>query len=301
MTVIHERAYAKVNLCLALGAPREDGRHELVTLFESVTLADEVRIVAPSPAGIDEVVCPAVAGPNLAAAALSNLRVAGWGSAAVRIEIEKRIPIAAGMGGGSADAAAVLRAAPELAPVPESTLHEIAAQLGADVPSQLDPGASIGTGAGDLVSPLPDLAEHALLVIPQPFGLSTADVYREADAMRLPRQASELAALRAKLREAATAALPAERSLPAELLVNDLQPAALALAPQIEHALTAATKAGCERAIVCGSGPTVIGVCWGDGAFGRAQAAQELVERQYPAAIAVRPIRRGDAASSANP
>ncbi|HEY6398887.1 MAG TPA: hypothetical protein VIX82_15675 [Solirubrobacteraceae bacterium] len=107
---LRRRAYAKVNLCLFLGSPRRDGRHDLVTIMEPVSLADEVTI-ATMPDGPDTVICPGIDGPNLAGTALSALRSHGWDAPPVRVTIDKRIPVAAGMGGGSADAAALLRLA----------------------------------------------------------------------------------------------------------------------------------------------------------------------------------------------
>jgi 4-diphosphocytidyl-2-C-methyl-D-erythritol kinase len=294
MNVIEERAFAKVNLCLLLGGWRDDGRHEIVTVFEAVDLADEVRI-SPAAADADEVVCAGVTGPNLVAEALATLRAAGWGAPPVRVEIEKRIPVAGGMGGGSADAAALLRAAPRLGEVEREVVSEIAARLGSDVPSQLDPGAALGVGAGHEVSPLPDLSEHALVVVPQDFGLSTAEVYREADQLSLARGAAELAALRHELQ-----ATLAARGVPG-LVVNDLQPAAQMLRPEIAATLDAVREAGVEQALVCGSGPTVIGLAWGADAHARAAAAASRLHVQYAGAIAVRPVQRGDRAPAANP
>src|SRR6187551_3687400 len=130
-------APAKLNLCLFLGPRREDGLHELCSLFEPLALADGIEV---SEADRDEVVCAGVEGENLAALALAGLRERGWQGPPLRIEVEKRIPVAAGLGGGSADAAAVLRLAREPATgaagsVPD--LEELAAKLGGDVPSQL--------------------------------------------------------------------------------------------------------------------------------------------------------------------
>src|SRR5947208_2151547 len=125
-------APAKLNLCLYLGARREDGLHELCSLFEPLALGDLIEV---SEAAEDEVVCAGVDGENLALRALRALREHGWESPPLRIEIEKRTPVAAGLGGGSADAAAVLRLA--AGEVPD--LEQIAAALGADVPSQLTP------------------------------------------------------------------------------------------------------------------------------------------------------------------
>lgn len=284
LTVI-EQAYAKVNHCLFLGPTRADGRHELVTVFDSVRLSDEL-IIAPAPGPDDEVVCAGVDGPNLVSDALRGLRAAGWGAPPVRVEIWKRIPVAAGMGGGSADAAAMLRCAPRLGDVDPGAVVAIAAGLGADVPSQLIPGPSLGTGAGEVVVPVARLESYAVLVLPQPFALSTAEVYREADRLGAARSAAELAALRAEVQRE----LPG--TLPEALAVNDLQAAALSLAPQIAAALDAAREAGADRAMVCGSGPTVIGLFHGSGAARRARAAaaDAGVSARFPAVAAASPF-----------
>jgi 4-diphosphocytidyl-2-C-methyl-D-erythritol kinase len=284
MTVLErERAYAKINLCLFLGPTRSDGRHELVTLFDSIRLADEL-VVTESADGVDHVVCDGVSGPNLVGDALSALRAAGWAPPVLTVAIEKRIPVAAGMGGGSADAAAMLRCAPRLAPVSGAALAEIAAGLGADVPSQLRPGPSLGTGAGELIEPLAPLAPYGVLVIPQRLKLSTPDVYREADRFRLPRSSDELKALHAEL----TAAI-ASGPIP-DLIVNELQPAALSLVPEIGDALEAARDAGADHAIVCGSGPTVIGIF--DGADGerRATAAAAALSDLFEGVLGTGPV-----------
>ena len=106
-------APAKLNLGLYLGRPRPDGLHELCSLFEPLALADLLRL---EEAERDEVICPGVEGENLAARALAALRERGWDAPPLRIEIEKRTPVAAGLGGGSADAAAVLRQASMVVP-----------------------------------------------------------------------------------------------------------------------------------------------------------------------------------------
>lgn len=277
-------AYAKVNLCLFVGERREDGRHELVTVFESVDLADELRCTE---AERDEVVCPAVPGPNLVTAALAGLRELGWAAPPLRIEIDKRIPVAAGLGGGSADAAALLRHAPALASVDPGRVAAMAAALGSDVPSQLAPGPSVGTGAGELVRGLPEAGEHALLVLPQPFGLSTAEVYRVADERGRIRNRTELLAMDVAIE---TSLVGPGWTMPAALVVNELQGAALTLRPEIAGALSAARSAGAERAIVCGSGPTVIGLFWGADGRIRARAAADALADRFPGALATGPV-----------
>jgi 4-diphosphocytidyl-2-C-methyl-D-erythritol kinase len=251
-----DRAPAKVNLCLFVGPAREDGRHELVTVFQPIGLADDVAL---EPGGLgaaaDRVICPGVEGENLAALALQRFRErTGWRGAPVRLTIEKRIPIAAGMAGGSADAGAALRLAARAAAIEDDPLlRRIAAELGADVAAQVRPGRYLATGAGERLTPLPPPRPYGVLVIPSRERLSTADVYREADRQGLPRDAAELAS---KLRQVSTMA----GDLPDHLVVNDLEPAARALCPAIDAALADARRVGARRALVCGSGPTVVGL-----------------------------------------
>ncbi len=274
------RAPAKINLCLLLGAPRRDGRHEVVTLLESVSLADELSLTTRADAAEDEVHCPGVEGPNLVATALSELRAGGWDAPRVTVEISKQIPVAGGMGGGSGDAAAVLRLADAVHPVPHELTAEIARRLGTDVPSQLRPGLVIGTGAGEEVQQHRPLGAHALLIVPLPHRLHAADVYGEADRLGLPRSTAELTRAAAELR----GALDAGAQLPAHLLVNDLQPAAVSLCPEIGEALDAASDAGAEQAMVSGSGPTVFGLFWGPDGDGRAARAAGALAPRFPTA-----------------
>ena len=235
-------APGKVNLCLFLGGLKDDGRHELVTLIESVSLADELSMTESDR---DEVVCPEVEEPNIVSRALEGLRSLGWDGPPVRIEITKRIPVAAGMGGGSADAAALLRLAEQIAPVPG--VGGLSSQLGADVPSQLSPGLVLGTGAGDVVSRRQTLPEHAFVIASSPHRLATAAVYAEADRLGLGRSPKEL-------RELAAAEDPP--------FVNDLEPAALSLCPSIADSLSVVRATGADHALVTGSGPTVLGLFW---------------------------------------
>jgi 4-diphosphocytidyl-2-C-methyl-D-erythritol kinase len=283
---LRELAPAKVNLCLFLGPVRSDGRHELVTLFESVSLADELELTVLE-AGPDEVHCPDVPGRNLVADALAALRREGWSAPPVRIEIRKRVPVAAGLGGGSADAAAALRMAHAVNPLADGLALRIASELGADVPSQLAPGFSLGTGVGDVLEPLAPPAPHAFVIVPQPFKLSTAGVYREADRLDLPRDADDLADRRAAVEGAVSGG---GRRLPNALAMNDLGRAALSLAPQIADALVGVRDAGAEQIIICGSGPTVAGVYWGERSLERAVQAGRRLDGSYPGAVPVAPV-----------
>lgn len=262
-------APAKLNLCLYLGPSRPDGLHELCSLFEPLALADLLE-VTEAEAGADEVLCPGVEGENLAARALAALRERGWQHPPLRVEIEKRVPVAAGLGGGSADAAAVLR----LAAGEVGDLDELAAELGADVPSQLRPAPALVRGAGERVEPLPEPAPHAALLLPDGGGLGTAAVFAEADRLGLGRPAAELERLAAELRRVAgDGASPL--SYP-ELLVNDLEPAARSLRPAIGDALGALRAAGAPVTLLSGSGPTAVGL-FGD--LGAARAAAAALDR----------------------
>ncbi|MGI8862878.1 MAG: 4-(cytidine 5'-diphospho)-2-C-methyl-D-erythritol kinase [Solirubrobacteraceae bacterium] len=283
---LRARAPGKVNLCLVLGGSRDDGRHRLVTLFESVSLADDLSLTTLEGEHPDEVLCTAVPGVNLVSEALAELRAVGWAGPPVRIEINKRIPVAAGMGGGSADAAAALRLAGELVPGRAEEMAAVAVALGADVPSQLAPGLVLGTGAGEIVEPVAPLAEHAFVLIPLPYALSTPQVYREADRLGLPREPRALDGAHARLLDELR---PGAR-LPAELLVNDLQPAAESLCEAVPAALAAARACGAEAAMVCGSGPTVAGLFWGEDGHTRAKAAAVELSVRFAGAVAATPV-----------
>ena len=247
------RAPAKLNLCLYLGRTRDDGLHELRSLFCPLALSDRVAVTT-SESERDHVVCRGVEGPNLAAQALARLRERGWRSPPLRIEIDKRIPVAAGLGGGSADAAAVLR----LAEGEVGGLAGLALGLGADVPSQLRPVFALVGGAGERLEELPPPAPFGVVLIPFERGLSAAEVYAEADRLGLGRADPELAEIEGRLREAAaTGASPL--SYP-ELLVNDLEAAATSLRPEIADALRDLRHVGARAVFVTGSGPTAVGL-----------------------------------------
>jgi 4-diphosphocytidyl-2-C-methyl-D-erythritol kinase len=274
------RAPAKLNLCLYVGPKRDDGLHEIASIFEPLELADEL-LVSEAPGPGDEVVCAEVGGPNLVEKALAAMRAAGWISSPLRVEIAKRIPVAAGLGGGSADAAAVLR----LARGELEGLRAIAAAVGADVPSQLQPRPCVVSGAGEVVEPIPPPARHAVVLVPQTMGLTTAEVYAEADRLARTRGAAELESIRRKLRDAVVEGASPLRY--PEHLVNDLQAAAVSLRPEIAGVLDALAAAGAAQTLVTGSGPTAFGL------FGnRAEADQAVaaLAGRFPSAVATEPL-----------
>lgn len=265
-------APAKVNLCLLVGAPRPDGLHPLVSVVQPVDLADELTLTDAD--GHDEVICPGVDGENLALRALREFRAAtGWTAPPQRLTIAKRIPVAAGMAGGSSDAAAALTLAARASGLPIPP--DLPPRLGSDVPVMLHAGRAgaprtgraLISGAGERVEPLAG-DKPALVIVPLDARLSTADVYRDFDAHDTPRTAQELAAAAQRIRAG-------EPFAP----VNDLEAAARRLCPAVDPALEALRAAGVRQPMVTGSGPTVFGVSDDPEAVRRLHAAG------YPRAI----------------
>jgi 4-diphosphocytidyl-2-C-methyl-D-erythritol kinase len=273
---LETRAPGKINVCLFVGPTREDGRHELVSVMQSVSLADRLRLQLGD--GDDSVECPGVDGENLVATTIERFRtVTRWDGDPVRISIDKRIPVAGGMAGGSADAAAALRLLAHASGVEDDELLlDIAVGLGADVPAQVRPGRVLATGAGEHVERVPGVARYAVLVVPSDEPLSTPAVFREADRLGLPRDADGLTAALAAVR----AALP---DLPNDLCVNELEPATLSLRPELGGTLDALRAEGADVAMVSGSGPTVLGLFWD------VEAAKAAVGR-FPGGHVARPV-----------
>ncbi len=253
------RVPAKVNLQLSVGATRQDGYHELVTVFHAVSLYDEVT-AGPGPAGVSVTVEGEGAGRlpvdarNLAVRAVRALAELAGVSPDVRLHLRKDIPVAGGMAGGSADAAGALVACDSLwgLHLDPSELAELAAGLGADVPFALLGGTAVGIGTGArLTSALARGRFHWVFAFADS-GLETKDVYAAFDRMAVdtfrpePRMSDELmSALRAGDAEQLGAALE-----------NDLEPAALSLRPQLRFTLDVGEEFGALGAVVSGSGPT---------------------------------------------
>lgn len=260
------RAPAKVNLQLAVGPPRADGYHPLVTVFHAVSLFDEVTVQSAEKTSLSVSGEQAAAVPrdrsNLAWKAASALaQAAGLRGFAVQIRIRKRIPVAAGLAGGSADAAATLLACNELwqTGLSQRDLTELAAGLGSDVPFALVGGTAVGRGRGEQLTPALAAGSYHWALAFGHQGLSTAQVYATCDRLRAARAAAgdrpepaepELShPLMAALRSGDPARV-------GPLLSNDLQPAALSLEPGLRRTLTAGRENGALGAIVSGSGPT---------------------------------------------
>ena len=286
MTALRAFAPGKVNLALYLGERRQDGLHELVSLVQAVSLGDTLTLEhAPAGAGGDEVVCPGVDGENLAARALAAYREAtGWDAPPVRVTISKRVPVAAGMGGGSSDAAAALRLAAHAAGRPDDpAVTEIAPALGSDVPALVSPGLALVAGAGERVERVPQFEPYWLIVVPLDTRLATGDVFAEADRLGSSRSAAELVAHHAALARAATGG-----RLSPDLVHNDLEAAARSLCPEIDATLDDLRAAGAARAFVSGSGPTAIGLFYdSDEQVGR---DLERLQRRHPGSVGAKPV-----------
>lgn len=260
------RVPGKVNLYLSVGDRRDDGYHELTTVFHAVSLLDEITVrnadvLSLEMAGEGADTLPADE-RNLAWRAAELMAEHVGRAPDVAITIEKSIPVAGGMAGGSADAAAVLVAMNSLweLGVPRRDLHSLAARLGSDVPFALHGGTALGTGRGEeLATVLARNTFHWVLAFAGG-GLSTPAVFAEIDRLResadrtLPAALEDPEPLLAALASGDPAAL-------APLLGNDLQPASLSLDPGLRRTLRAGVEAGALAGIVSGSGPTCAFLC----------------------------------------
>ncbi len=299
-------APAKVNLCLLVGPPREDGYHDLLTVFAPVDLVDEIELslLAGPPEGTREplrVHCPGIEqSHNLMARALDLLEEAtGWHVGGA-IKVKKGIPIGAGLGGGSSDAAIALQqglqviagaGGPLLQP---AEVVALARSIGADVPFFLDPRAALARGVGDRLQPLA-LPEIPLVIMLPHEQLSTSEAYRTYDGVA-PEESP--AAFRARAERAARAwrALSGAwnsgelTSLEAAvqisgLLANDLERASFHLLPPLIERKAALERHGVLGALLSGSGPSLFGVCQ---SLGHARSvAKALRAEGMPAQAAV--------------
>jgi 4-diphosphocytidyl-2-C-methyl-D-erythritol kinase len=262
-------ACAKVNLVLDLLGPRDDGYTEIATIFQTVGLADEIEVsLGPAAGGVSLEVdgdepCPET--QNLAhMAAVAHRSLSGSGEA-VRVRLKKRIPAGAGLGGGSSDAAAVLRCLERIARpgLGAAAVLDIARRLGADVPYFLSGGLALGTGRGDRIELLDELPRRWVVLARSGGPLSTARVYAASRRALTPRtDPLNILRFQSQLGEDRGGPLP---------LANGLQAAALSLRPELEHLLDRLTESG-GQALLSGSGSAVFGLFVGEGAAREAAA-----------------------------
>lgn len=265
MTAVTVRAPAKINLHLGVGATREDGFHPLDTVYQAVSLYDDVVAMRPrrtAPEGSIELnaadhidLAPLDGGPNIINAAVEVLARHHERPLPASARLFKAIPLAGGMAGGSADAAAMLVGVDRLYDLKTSDadMLAIAAEIGSDVPFALVGGTARGVGRGELVTPVADGGSWWWVVVPSRTGLSTPEVYRHfdrlhPDAATTPRPADEVLA----------ALATGEPLRLARALHNDLEEAAIDLRPELGTLIERGLAAGALRGLVSGSGPTVL-------------------------------------------
>jgi 4-diphosphocytidyl-2-C-methyl-D-erythritol kinase len=285
VTAVTVRVPAKVNLQLSVGPARADGFHEIVTVFHAVSLYDEVtvgpadrgRVIvtgegADSVPGDEDNLAMRAAAALAKAAGLPPRRAVGGkaggpgaigadcidgsGPPGVAVEIRKRIPVAAGLAGGSADAAAALVACNELwqAGLSHAELSALAAEIGSDVAFALAGGTAVGQGRGERLTPALATGEYHWVLAFSPGELLTADVYQACDRIRAARGITPAAPQpHPELMAALRSGDPAEVG---PLLSNELQPAAVSLLPELRRTLAVGREYGALGAVVSGSGPT---------------------------------------------
>jgi len=256
---VRVRAPGKVNLSLRVGPRRPDGYHPVATVFQAVSVYEDVVASASEDlrltvSGPQAHLVPTDAG-NLALRAARALAARTGVDEGVHLHLHKGVPVAGGMAGGSADAAAALLACDAFwgTALSREELHEIAAELGSDVPFLLMGQTAVGSGRGDLLTAALSRGEYHWAFGVRDEGLATARVYEEYDALSAGRDALDTdgdVALLQALRAGDAPALGA-------LLHNDLQDAAVELAPGLVEALAVAEDAGALGVVVSGSGPTV--------------------------------------------
>jgi 4-diphosphocytidyl-2-C-methyl-D-erythritol kinase len=255
------RVPAKVNLHLAVGALRADGYHDLTTVFHAVSLFDEVTVATGEPGlevrGEGAAELPTDA-RNLAWRAVELVAAHVGRTPDVRVVLQKAIPVAGGLAGGSADAAGALVGLAALwrLDLSREELSRMAAELGSDVTFALHGGTALGTGRGDAVVPvLARHPQHWVLALPRG-GLSTPAVYGELDRLRGDARPPERPV--EPVLEAVAGGDPRQLAL---CLGNDLQAAAVTLDPSLRRTLRAGVDAGALAGIVSGSGPTCAFLC----------------------------------------
>ena len=272
------RAHAKVNLDLRVLGSRADGYHELRTVFQTIDLSD--TLIAQEKRGPFTLKCRTAGVPlddqNLvwrAGAALWKALGRGGDPCDAIVTIEKGIPLEAGLGGGSADAAAALQVLARLwGGAPLSLLREVATGIGSDVPFFLSGGTALGLGRGEEIYPLVDLPRHWVVVVLPPFGVSTAEAYAwydedRAAGVREPRGELQI--------------LPVPWPTRAAQMINDLEPPVLRRHPEIGTIKLALKEAGAVASAMSGSGSAVFG----------------LFRTRPAAARAIRPLSRAGAAA----
>ena len=266
---VRVRAPGKINVSLDVGPLRPDGYHSVASVYLAVSLYEEVSATSTETPGITVSLSPdstldldgvdiPLDGNNLAHKAAAIMADVSEHSTGVHLEITKRVPVAGGMGGGSADAAATLLACDALwnSGLSREELAHLAAELGADVPFSLLGGTAVGLGLGDELSPALAKAQTHWVLVTAEFGLPTPAVYRTLDRLR---EAEGLTATEPTGvdPQVLTALRGGDAEALSRVLVHDLQRASIELAPSLRDTLGMGESHGAIAGIVSGSGPTV--------------------------------------------
>jgi len=267
------RAYAKLNLGLRVLYRRPDGYHELRTIFQTISLADDLEIsFTPGKSTRIEMEGTPDIPDNLAERAARLVMDAAAKRGDVRLKLRKNIPAGAGLGGGSSDAAAVLLALPVLAGVtfPMEQLTAMAAKLGSDVPFFMYGGTALGLGRGEEIYPLPDQpAERALLIAPAVHS-STADAYRDVSATLTANTLTKVG-LQNKLDSFQYGAWGGSFGKNKSSLINDFESVVLARYPELAGIRERLRRAGATRVAMTGSGSAIFGIFDNEGKLERAR------------------------------
>lgn len=290
------RAAAKINLHLGVGAPRDDGFHPLDTVYHAIGIHDDVTVAPPATAAPPERIhlrCAAYVdrdgvptGPdNIVLRAVAALARHHGRDLPAGLLVDKSIPVAGGMAGGSADAAATLVAVDRIHDLQTSDddLLVLAAGLGSDVPFALIGGTAHGGGRGELVEPVEDRGAWWWVVVPSSEGLSTPAVYRHFDTLR-----ADAPATPASSRPVVEALASGEPLRLARAMHNDLEEPAIDLRPELGDLIDRGSAAGALRGLVSGSGPTVVFLA--DGREGADALAHDLRERHDVVLVAHGPV-----------
>jgi 4-diphosphocytidyl-2-C-methyl-D-erythritol kinase len=284
------RAPAKLNLRLKVTGLRPDGYHELVSVMVPVSLFDELQLTA-APPGSMGLTCDGYAVPadegNLVWRAVAAFRRKTGADAGLRIRLIKNIPVAAGLGGGSSDAAAALLCLNEMEGCPLSSreLHELAAALGADVPFFLRCTPSLARGIGDVLEPLRNWPAHHYVIVTPRLQVSTAWAYGRLRLKELTRDEYHYTMKR----------LSSDSLVVAHILENDLETVTSASYPIIETIKRALLDAGAAGALMTGSGPSVFALFDSPGEASRAR--ESIVSRKLGDAFVVTEWERPDRGS----
>ena len=284
MTAVTARAPGKINVFLHVGERMDDGYHELVTVFQALNMYEEVTLrmcfdttdasmrnisgtdTYPGLSPVHAVTLKGRFGStaipldhsNLAVSAINRLAARTGVHVPVAVEIEKNVPVAGGMGGGSADAAAALVAYAKLAGINDpDLLRTVGAELGADVPFALRGGCAVGTGRGDELSPILSSGEFTWVLATSVDELSTPVVYRTLDDLRDSGTVQQADDVQERLADVLQAVGSGDAHALAQVVHNDMEPAAFGLLPAIAEVVATGRQAGALAALMSGSGPTV--------------------------------------------